>query len=75
MSHAMQGHLRQMGHSEEFWQDSCPLEEGMQTAPVFLLYESHDQYERQKDMTPKNETPKVRGVQFTTWGRAKVNYY
>ena len=43
----MQGHLRQTGPSEEFWQNMV-LEEEMQPAPVFLLWEHHEQYEKVK---------------------------
>ena len=40
MSHAMQGHQRQMGNSEEFWQKVIHI--------VFLPWEAYEHYEKAK---------------------------
>ena len=47
MSHAMQGHPRQTGHSGEFWQNVVHRKE-WQLTPVFLPQKSHEQYEKAK---------------------------
>ena len=63
MSHAMQGHPAWTGHSDEF----CgPLEDEMEPTPVFLPQESHEQYEKAKDMTPEVKPPRSEGVQYAT---------
>ena len=45
-----------------------PLEKGIanQTTSVFLPWESHEQYEKQKDRTLKDELPRLEGAQFAT---------
>ena len=48
MTHAMQGHSRWMGHSEEFWQNVIHWWMKWQTVPVFLPWESHEHYEKGK---------------------------
>ena len=60
----MQGHLRQMGHNEEFWQNVVHWREKWQITSVFLPQEPHEWYERQKDMTPEHEPPRLEGVQY-----------
>ena len=63
MSHAMQGHPGWTGHSDKF----CgPLEDEMEPTPVFLPQESHEQYEKAKDMTPKDEPTGSESVQYAT---------
>ena len=42
MSHAVQGHLRQMGHSREFWQNLILWRRECQTTPVYLPQEPHE---------------------------------
>ena len=44
MSHAVQGPLRRTGHSEEFWQNVVHQRKKWQTASVFLLQETQEQY-------------------------------
>jgi len=44
-----------------------------QTAPVFLG-EPHEKYERQKDMTQEDESPKSESVQYAYWGRPEGKY-
>ena len=34
--------------------------------PVFLLREPHEQYEKAKNMTLKDELPRLEGVQYAT---------
>ena len=46
MSHAIQGHARWMGHSEEFWQNVVHWRKERQTTPEFLLWEPNEQYEK-----------------------------
>ena len=65
MSHAMQGHPRQMGHSGEFWQNMVPWRK-WQPTPVFLSGEPHGEYEKAKDMTSEDEPFRSKGVQYAT---------
>ena len=63
MSLAMQGHSRQMGHSEEFWQNMVQWRREWNTTPVFLPWEPLNSMKRQKkDMTPEDEGPKLEGI-------------
>jgi len=48
MGHAMQGHPGKVGHSGEFWQNMVHRRTEWQTTPVFLPWESHEQYEKTK---------------------------
>ena len=48
MSHAMQGHPRQTGHSEGFWQNVIHCRRVWQTAPVCLPQEPHELYKKAK---------------------------
>ena len=45
MSHAIQGHPRQMGHSGDFLQNTVHWRRECQTMPVFLSQKLHEQYE------------------------------
>ena len=60
MSHAMQGHPGQTGHSEEFWQNVVQGRREWQTIPVILLREPHEQY-------GKTEGKRRRGKQWMRW--------
>ena len=44
-----------------------------QTSSVFLPRERHDQYERQKDRTLKDELPRSVGAQYATGDQWKNN--
>lgn len=44
-----------------------PLEEGMQTTPVFLLQEAHEVYERQKDLTLEDEHSRPEVSNMLLW--------
>lgn len=46
MSHAVQGHPRQTGHSREFWQNVILWRREWQTTPVYLPWEPHELYKR-----------------------------
>ena len=58
VSHARQGHPRQMGHSEEFWQNTVHLlwRKKWQPSPGFLPGEPHGQGKK-KDMMLENKHP------------------
>ena len=62
MSHAMQGHPRWMGHTEEFWQNVVYRRRKWQPTLVFLPGELHGQYEKAQ----KDEPPKLEGAQYAT---------
>ena len=72
---SLQDCLRQMGHSEEFWQDVVQWRRKWQPTPVFLPGESHNSMKRQKDTTPEEESSRLEGVQYATGEerRAVVN--
>ena len=42
------------------------LEKGMQTTSVFLPWGPHESMKRQKDMTLKDELPRLAGTQYAT---------
>jgi len=46
MSHIVQSHPRQTGHSEEFWQNVVHWRRKLQLTPVFLSGEYHEHYEK-----------------------------
>jgi len=64
MSHAVQDHGRQTGHSGQFWQNLVHWRRGWQTTPVFLLWEHHDSMT--KVMILEDEQPRSEGVQYAT---------
>ena len=64
MSHAMPGHPRQIGHSGEFWQNMVCWRRKWQPTPVLLPWEPHEQYEKAKHMTLKDEPPRLEDVQY-----------
>jgi len=74
MSHAMQGHPEGTGHIEEFWQNVVHWRKNWQLISIFLLWEPHEQYERQKDMAPKDKHPPGQKVINILWGSAEGNY-
>ena len=43
-----------------------PLEEEMETTPVFLLQEPHEQSEKAKRYDTEDETSKSEGIQYAT---------
>ena len=67
MSHAV--HEGQPKTDRTWWRvltKRGPLEKGMETTSVFLPWEPHKQYERQKDKTLKDELPWSVGAQYAT---------
>ena len=66
MSHAMQGHPTQMGHSEEFGQNVTHWRRKRQPIPVSLLQKPHESMKRQNDMTPEDELRRSESVQYAT---------
>ena len=66
MSHAVEGHPRRLGHSEEFWQDVVHWRTEWQITSVFLLWEPHEQYEKAKDRTLKDELSRLVGAHYAT---------
>ena len=66
LSHAMWGHPKWMGHGREVWQNVVHWRRECQTTSVFLPWEPHKQYERQKDKTLKDELPWSVGAQYAT---------
>ena len=47
-AHALQGHSKWMGESEEFWQNVVHWRREWQTKSVFLSQEPHEQYKGAK---------------------------
>ena len=65
MSHAMQGHPRQMDHSEEFWENVVhKMEEEMANHSSILYLEPQEQWRGKKDVIPEDEPPRSEGVQY-----------
>ena len=73
MSHAVYGHPRWTGHGGEFWQNMVPWRREWQTTSVFLPWEPHEHYERQKDRTLKDELPRSLGAQYATGDQWRNN--
>ena len=66
MSHAMQGHPTQTGHSEESGQNVIHWRRKWQPTPVFLLQKPHENMKRQNDMTLEDELKRSESVQHAT---------
>ena len=49
LSHAVQGHPRQTGHSKQFWWNIFHWRRKWQIAPVFLPWELHENYVQIQD--------------------------
>ena len=73
MSHALQSHPRPTGHSEEFWPNIVHWRREWQTTSVFLPREPHEQYEKGKIMTMRNELSRLVGIQYATGEEWKNN--
>ena len=70
LSHAMWGHPRQTGHGGEVWQMLFTGEGNGKPLQYFAL-RNHEQYEKEKDRTLKDELPRSVGAQYATrdqWG-------
>ena len=55
-----------MGHGREFWQNVVHWRREWQTTSVFLPWEPHEQYEKAKDRTLKDELCRSVGAQCAT---------
>ena len=61
----MQGHPRQMDHSEEFWENVVhKMEEEMANHSSILYLEPQEQWRGKKDVIPEDEPPRSEGVQY-----------
>ena len=73
LSHALWGHPRREGHGGKVWQNVVHWRREWQTASVFLPWEPHEQYERQKERTLKEELPRSVGAQYATGDQWRNN--
>ena len=73
LSHAVWGHPRQLGHGGEVWQNVVHWRKEWQTTSVFLPWEPHEQYERQKERTLKNELLRSEGAHYATGDQWRNN--
>ena len=65
MNHAIQGHPRQTGHSGVLQNTSTGGGNGK--PPQYTCYEDLlNCIKRQKDMIPKDESPRLEGIQYVT---------
>ena len=55
-----------MSHGGEFWQNVVHKRRELQTMLIFLSWEPHELYERQKDRALKDELCKLVGAQYAT---------
>ena len=62
-----------MGHGGEFWPNMVHWRREWQTTSVFLPWEPHEQYEKAKDETLKDEFPRLVGAQYATGEEWKNN--
>ena len=62
MSHALQGHPRWMGHSEEFWWNVVHWRRKWKPTPVFLPEEPHGQFEKVKRYDAGRWGPPTQGL-------------
>ena len=56
----------QDGHGGEFWQNVIHWRRQWQTTSVFLPSEPHEQYQKAKNRTLKDELPRLVGAQYAT---------
>ena len=62
----MQGHSRQMAHSEECWWNKVYWRRKWQITPVFLTWESQVKYVKAKRCDTRSLGPKLEGIQYAT---------
>ena len=62
-----------MGHGGEFWQNVVHWRREWQPITVFLPWEPHKQYEKEKDMTLIEELPRSVGAQYVTGDQWRNN--
>ena len=63
-----------MGHGGELWQNVVHWRREGQTTSVFLPWESHEQYEKAKRRTVKDELPRSVSAQNTTRDKWRNNF-
>ena len=73
LSHALWGHPRWVGHGGEFWQNVVHWRREWQTTSIFLPWELHEQYEKAKERTVKDELPRLVGAQYATGDQWRNN--
>ena len=73
LSHAMWGYPRRAGHGQEVWQNVVHWRREWQTTSVFLPWEPHEQYEKAKNRTLKDELPTLVGAQYATGDQWRNN--
>ena len=66
-------HPRQSGHGGEVWQNVVHWRREWQTTSVFLPWEPHEQYEKAKNRTLKDELPRLVGAQYATGDQWRNN--
>ena len=67
MRPAIQGHPRQMGHDGDFWQNVAHWRREWQIILKYSCLENPmNNMKRQKDMTLKDEVPRLVGAQYAT---------
>ena len=66
MSHAMRGHQRWTGHSEEFWESVVHWKRKCNPLQYSCLENPMGNMKSQKGITLENETPRLEGVQYAT---------
>ena len=62
-----------MGHGREFWQNVVHRRRQWQTTSIFLPWEPHEKYEKEKNMTLKDELPRSVGAQYATGDQWRNN--
>ena len=62
---------RQMGYSEEFWQNVVHWRKEGQLILVFLPREPHEQYEKARRYDTGRWAPQVRSCSVCYWGSAE----
>ena len=67
------GHPRWVGHGGEFWQNVVHWRREWQTTSIFLPWELHEQYEKAKERTVKDELPRLVGAQYATGDQWRNN--
>ena len=73
LSHAVWGHPRWTSHGGKVWHNVVHLRKEWQTTSVFLPWEPHEQYEKAKDKTLKDELPGSVGAQYASGDQWRNN--
>ena len=73
LSHAVWGRPRRTGHGGEVWQKVVHRRREWQTTLVFLPWEPHEQSEKAKSRTLKEELPRLVGAQHASGDQWRNN--